>query len=319
MLHERVRNVHERVIAAPAAKVAALLETLGSPDDEMWRTRVPTVMVLDRGVVPGSAGGHGGVRYHVTDHVPGRLLAFTFDAPTPVEGTHRFDIDELTPGSTRLRHTLEGRLLGPMRWQWPLLVRAAHDTVIEDIHDHVERTLTGVAHRAQPASRRIALLVAVLPGRAVVRRSVPRSALLEAALPRVDASDAWATPLLPGDPHDVREWQEAIFTAAPGWVRRLMALRDLLVRPLGLETAGGTPARRGFPEVRGDTHEILTGVDDRHLSFRVSTRVDADDVTVSTLVQIHNHLGRIYWAVVRWFHPVVVRALVRRAPRPWRR
>lgn len=316
-----IRDSHERRIAAPPDDVGALLETLGSPGDRLWRTRIPERMVLDRGLEPGSRGGHGPVRYRVSAHVPGRSVEFTFERPFPLVGTHRFEVEPTAGGGALLRHTLEGRATGALRWQWPLFVKAAHVTVVEDIHDHAERTLTGTAHRTRPASRRVRALLALLallperrPRRATSRREPEVTGLLTGSLARVDAGDTWTTPLLDGDADDVRSWQDGVFSAAPAWVRRLMALRDRLVGPLGLRTAGGH--RGGFPELAASGDEVLTGLDDRHLSFRVSTRLSGGEVAVTTLVQVHNGLGRLYWSVVRWFHPVVVRSLLRRVPAP---
>ena len=163
-------------------------------------------------------------------------------------------------------------------------------------------------HRAarggRPRSRRRTVRAAPLTG-----------GLLAAALPTVHAGDTYSTPLLTSDSTAVTDWERAVLGAAPGWVRALMRARDVLVRPFGLHrpTHGG---RHGFPELARTRDEVLVGLDDRHLSFRVCVRVDAGWVHVVTLVQLHNTLGRLYWAVVRWFHPLVVRALVRRVPVP---
>lgn len=156
--------------------------------------------------------------------------------------------------------------------------------------------------------------------RAVVCRPMPHDGLLVGALPRVDAGDAWGTPLLPGDSRSVDAWRAALFSTTPAWVARLLALRDRLVGLVGIATVAGTDEGRGpdagFPLLDRAADELLVGVDDVHLSFRVSIRVRDDVVLVGTVVQVHNRLGRAYWAVVRWFHPVVVRSLLRRVPAP---
>ena len=317
-----IRSVHERRIDAPALQVAALLATLGGPRDAFWRTCVPDPMVLDGGLVPGSLGGHGGVRYRVVAVDGGdlpRRVVFAFEPATRIDGTHSFEIDELPDGGTVLRHTLIGQPLGGMRLAWPLVIRSAHDEVIEDIHDHVEQTLTGTAHRGQRPSRRIRLLLRLLPERRSVRAADPgerlATGLLAGSLPRVDAADTWVASIEPGDARDARRWEHAAFGAFPPWVGVLMRLRDLLVGPLGLVTASSR-AGPGFPELAVADDEVLIGMDDRHLSFRVSVRTEPCEVSVTTTVQVHNGLGRLYWSVVRWFHPVVVRAMLARVPRP---
>ena len=61
-----MRNIHERHIAASAEQVGAVLETLASDHDQLWPGAAWAPMVLDRGLDPGSRGGHDGIRYAST-------------------------------------------------------------------------------------------------------------------------------------------------------------------------------------------------------------------------------------------------------------
>ena len=61
--------------------------------------------------------------------------------------------------------------------------------------------------------------------------------------------------------------------------------------------------------------EVLLGTDERHLSFRASVLTQVDRVVLSTVVQVHNRRGRAYSALVRLFHPIIVRAVLGRAAR----
>jgi hypothetical protein len=110
-----------------------------------------------------------------------------------------------------------------------------------------------------------------------------------------------------------------------------MAIRHAVVAPLGLvatrrsidhatRLANRTGDRLGvFPVLAEAPEEILLGLDDRHLDFRVSVRILEDAGrrrgVVSTLVRIHNALGRAYFGVVKPFHRIVVPAMMRRAGR----
>lgn len=165
----QIRSVHERHISAPAAAAAALLETLSSDDDRLWRSRLPVRVVLDDGLRVGSSGGHGPVRYHVLEHGPGRLV-FGFDPPTGLEGTHRFEVLDHPDGTCTLRHTLEGRATGAARTRWVLGMHPLHDLVVEDVLDAAELELTGTSHRVQPAPVRARVLVAAI---AALRRREP--------------------------------------------------------------------------------------------------------------------------------------------------
>ena len=62
-------------------------------------------------------------------------------------------------------------------------------------------------------------------------------------------------------------------------------------------------------------HEVLLGADQTHLAFRASVLVEPDLVVVSTVVELRNRRGHAYFALVRWLHPFVVRAMLACAAR----
>jgi hypothetical protein len=126
-----------------------------------------------------------------------------------------------------------------------------------------------------------------------------------------------------------RTFAEAVFSYPPRWVAGLMALRNIIVRPLGLiatrsalesAAAAGHGTRIGiFPVLAETGDEVLLGLDDRHLDFRLSVRV-LDDRSerigvVATLVRFHGALGRAYFVPVRPAHRLIVPAMLRAATR----
>lgn len=140
---------------------------------------------------------------------------------------------------------------------------------------------------------------------------VPATGLLARALPRIDWSDAFTVAGPVGTRIDPQVWADAIFHNAPRWVCGLLAVRQAIVGLVGID--------RGRPDTfatrtRTDD-EILLGTDERHLSFRASVLSRTDRVVLSTVVQIHNRRGKAYFAVVRRLHPLIVRAVLRRAAR----
>jgi 2-polyprenyl-6-methoxyphenol hydroxylase-like FAD-dependent oxidoreductase len=149
------------------------------------------------------------------------------------------------------------------------------------------------------------------PGRANRVRAVPVPAtgLLTGALPRVDWSDAYAVACPVDGPTDPQVWSDAIFHHAPRWVRELLAVRQAIVALVGIDR--GRP--NTFDTLTRTDHEVLLGTDERDLSFRASVLTQVDQVTLSTVVQVHNRRGRAYSALVRVFHPIIVRAVLARA------
>ncbi|MDP3894762.1 DUF2867 domain-containing protein [Nocardioides sp.] len=309
----RVVNVHERHIAAAAAEVGALLDTWGSPGDQVWRSGLVEPAAFERGLTIGSRGGHGPIRYHVVEHTPGRSVRVEFEPDVGVHGHHGFEVRPVDGNACLLRHELVGTPYGAVRLAWPLLIRPIHDGAVEDVLDHVERTVTGSAHRPHRTGRLTTFVAQRLLTRWVEACDQPPGPLQAAALDRVDASDCWTTPLLPEDSEDPLDWARALFGGSPGL---LIRLRDLLVRPFGLEPAAASRHETGFPQLALAGGELLLGLDDRHLDFRTGLSVRDRTLHVTTTVRINSAFGRAYWGIVRHIHPLLVRRMLRRLPLP---
>lgn len=145
-----------------------------------------------------------------------------------------------------------------------------------------------------------------------------------------DLADAFAIRLPPGTSSDPETLARFIFAQQPHWVGRLMGLRDFLVARLGLKTAarlqdpsasGGHPRVGIFRIYEMRPHEIVLGEDDKHLDFRLSVLHEtlpgagAGRIVLSTVVQCHNRLGRLYILLIAPFHRAVVQATLRSAAR----
>lgn len=112
---------------------------------------------------------------------------------------------------------------------------------------------------------------------------------------------------------------ERMMRDLPGWIRLLLTLRDLMVAPFGLKGARdrlpGDPPRIGlFPLLSRTPTEVVLGLDDRHLDFRLVIAVNRPDtLTGTTLVRTHNRLGRVYLALIWPFHRLIVPRMMRQA------
>ncbi|UOQ52548.1 DUF2867 domain-containing protein [Hymenobacter cellulosivorans] len=161
---------------------------------------------------------------------------------------------------------------------------------------------------------------------------VPLPHLSALAATAADHTDAYRVSLPAHAPRDASAIAELLFGQGPAWVRRLMQLRDWLVRPFGLATLPApAPADPPIPLTVGahvgpfrvfgvTAQEVILGQDDAHLDFRVSVLVTGPAVVVTTVVWFHNGFGRAYFTLIRPFHHLVVPALLRYAlrysPRP---
>lgn len=163
---------------------------------------------------------------------------------------------------------------------------------------------------------------------------IPPGTAIHAAMPGAQFFDAYEV----ADPRPARTalqtWLDVV-ARTPRWTQQLMALRNRLVRLVGLKdlgqlhdahplASGRAPGdyrvgdRVGIFLIRhlNDT-EVVLGQDDKHLDVQVSLskhrQGDAPaTLAVSTVVHIHNALGQAYMAVVTPFHRRIVRAMLQR-------
>ncbi|MFN0275322.1 MAG: hypothetical protein ACKVPJ_06235 [Chitinophagales bacterium] len=137
----KVLNIHKREIQQPKTAIASLLKTLASDNDRMLATDKWPPMKLDKGLQVGSKGGHGPIRYCLSEYQPEKSITFQFTM-TGFHGFHRFDINELAPNKTELSHIIDMTTTGSATFKWALAIRWLHDALIEDAFDKVENQFT---------------------------------------------------------------------------------------------------------------------------------------------------------------------------------
>lgn len=134
-------------------------------------------------------------------------------------------------------------------------------------------------------------------------------------IPAPDYADVLIIPLPAGADPDPWHWADAIFSlrSMPGWILALMALRQVLVRAVGIPTA----PRTVFQVRAVEDEEALIAFDDAHLDFRCGVGVDAAAalVRVTTVVRLKGWPGRLYFAFVQPLHPLILKAMMRKAAR----
>lgn len=171
------------------------------------------------------------------------------------------------------------------------------------------------------------------PKESVKPVALPSASCISRFYASTDLADAYAIRLPAGASTDPETLARFIFAQQPRWVGRLMSVRDLLVAGFGLKTAAQlqNPAVAGqhprvgiFRIYEKRPHEIVLGEDDKHLDFRLSVLHEtlpaaadgrAGQVVLSTVVQCHNRLGRLYILLIAPFHRAIVQAVLRRAAR----
>lgn len=160
---------------------------------------------------------------------------------------------------------------------------------------------------------------------------LPQNSRLKASLPGFTYLDSFSVPAARADLPIVDAYVAAL-GHLPHWFKQLLVLRTKLVAPLGIwgptmadlnhapETrksyaVGDKILRWTIYDLRDD--EIIAGLDDKHLDFRVSVLRDlsagAPRFVLSTAVKTHNAFGRAYLATIKPFHRFGVKTLLSNA------
>lgn len=165
---------------------------------------------------------------------------------------------------------------------------------------------------------------------------VPPGSLAAGLLTGCDFHDAWSIRSEAVDVSALGHFIEAA-RRTPRWVNACMALRNHTVALLGLkhlghlsELAPGKPASdyrpgdrvRIFTLFENTFDEVLLGDKDKHLNVVLSVHrsllPEAREVlvTVTTVVHVHNLLGRIYMLPVKPMHRLITPTILRAIGRP---
>jgi len=159
-----------------------------------------------------------------------------------------------------------------------------------------------------------------------VRASVlPTGSALASGYAGADLADAFVIMLPSGATRDINGLAKEILAHPSAWFRALLSLRDGIVAPFGIKTTSrllNDAAREKiyfFPVLHRTATEVIVGDVDVHLDFQASILLGKalpdgrQELILTTVVHCHNSLGRIYLFLIRPFHGVVVRDLMRRA------
>jgi hypothetical protein len=124
----KIRNRHERIVAASPEQVAALIADF----DRVWPRQIAPA--------PRPLGYHlydaGLMLWEEIDR-PGAARAFRVVRPDELQGEHWFELGS-AEAATVLRHTLEGCATGKYEAIWCERIGPLHDLILEALLDNVE-------------------------------------------------------------------------------------------------------------------------------------------------------------------------------------
>lgn len=157
---------------------------------------------------------------------------------------------------------------------------------------------------------------------------VPPVSVLRDSLRTAYFSDCYAIEL-PLDSRTPLELYLNVVSRTPRWIDFLMSLRNKIVARLGLKDVGRlsgilptkavTDYRIGdqagiFKLIESDDREVVLGETDKHLDVWISLLKQEQQgctiISVSTVVHVHNLLGRIYMFFVIPVHRIIAPASI---------
>lgn len=164
----KVKNIHERTVHTNRELAAEVFESLGTKKDKLWPGKRWPPMRLNASKAAHGGGGHGPIRYRVTDHQPGRKTTFEFEESglsRGLKGIHYFELDQGADDQFTARHVIEAELHGPALFFWPALIRPLHDALVEDALDNFEMATTRQLAKTNRYSVYVRMLRAVIARR----------------------------------------------------------------------------------------------------------------------------------------------------------
>ncbi len=139
------------------------------------------------------------------------------------------------------------------------------------------------------------------------------SKLIDKYLP-ADYNDSVSKKIKPSEPLSPDYIFEQMFCNFPKPVDWLMKLRNIIMKPFGIQGGGGF---RNLVTEKND-EEIIVCKNDKHLCFWVSIycskpEENCQEASVTTVVKFNNILGKVYFVGIWIFHKILVKSLFRKA------
>lgn len=157
------------------------------------------------------------------------------------------------------------------------------------------------------------------------------NSIIAKSIEKSDYSDAYRIEIYNQKNYSVYVLTVKFFTSLPTWVKFLLRLRDIAVKPFGL--TGGSiekidnidnsviykPGQKVvfFTVYDRNKYEIVMAEDDKHLDFRTSVRIEKANkknynyLYSSTIVKYNNFGGKLYFALVKPFHKLIIKSLLK--------
>ena len=139
----KVLNIHERSMKVEPAEAGGAIDGLSGREDFLWPRHRWPAMRFDGPLAVGASGGHGPIRYSVSEYIPGRRVEFRFSGEGAVAGLDGRHFFEVIPrkGHVVLRHVVDAECDCKSWLRWRFLIGPLHDALLEDALAGADRRL----------------------------------------------------------------------------------------------------------------------------------------------------------------------------------
>lgn len=157
--------------------------------------------------------------------------------------------------------------------------------------------------------------------------AIPSGSLIEKYLP-ADYSDVYAFKTdneKEITPDDVMAY---CWTDFPVWISALFKLRNFLVKFVGLKGSNNNNLKEFEKCIRSSEtynfisvpvksgNETVLFLTDKHLDAYISVYIESNDkcktISAITLIKFKNNLGRVYFFIIRPFHDIIMKSMLKR-------
>ena len=162
----------------------------------------------------------------------------------------------------------------------------------------------------------------------VKKTSIPQNSLANNYLP-ANYTDAFCCDVITKHQLTADDLQISFWTVMPKWVEALFNLRNLLVKPFGLQSdnfeqhvqefedciRNGKSTKLASLSARSENETVIC-LNDKHLKANMSVLIkdigaQKKRIYLSTIVHFHNWTGRAYFYAICPFHHLIVRSMLK--------
>ena len=143
-------------------------------------------------------------------------------------------------------------------------------------------------------------------------KAIPEKSHISNGFEKIDYSDSYS---IKKTTHKSMEDISKEIMTLPDWAIFLFSLRNKIVKKFGLKTdTKNNEQKTFFTLIEKNKNEIVLGEDDKHLNFRASIMREQleDTIILTTVVHFNNGFGKVYFFLIKPFHKLIMRTLLKR-------